>query len=236
MNLFVLFFTTAQAAQGPGMWLRLDGDSSTLSTSLQIVLLLTVLSFLPALLLSLTSFTRLVIVLHLLRQGLGTQNMPPNTVLIGLALFLTFFIMAPAGEQIHREAILPVLEGDMAVEEAIGRAFVPLREFMRKQTREKDLTLFLRAAKAPRPKSFEDIPASVLIPAFLLSELDTAFRIGFILFLPFMVIDLVVAVLLLSMGSFQMPPIIVSLPLKILLFVLVDGWNLAVGTLIQSFA
>lgn len=226
---------TSPSAANPS-WLSVTGDASALSTPLQIVILLTVLSFLPALLMSMTSFTRFIIVFNLLRQGLGTQSMPPNPVLIGLSLFLTLFIMSPSLETIHRAAVVPVLEQEIGAEEGLTRALVPLRAFMRKHTREKDLLLFLKAAGSQRPVSFDEIPTRVLIPAFMISELETAFRIGFILFLPFLVIDMVVATVLLSMGTFQMPPVVVSLPVKILLFVLVDGWSLVVGSLLQSFA
>ncbi len=206
-----------------------------MSTPIQIVIFLTLLSFLPALLVSVTSFTRFIIVFNLLRQGLGTQSMPPNPVLIGLSLFLTGFIMSPVLERIHRESVTPVLEEEISMEEGLSRALVPLREFMGRHTREKDLILFLRESGNQRPVSIDDVPSMVLIPAFMVSELETAFRIGFILFLPFLVIDMVVATVLLSMGTFQMPPVVVSLPVKILLFVLVDGWSLVIGSLLQSF-
>lgn len=234
----MMFFTPLAAATGSASnipFLPLDPESS-LSTPLQIIILLTLLSFLPALLMSMTSFTRFIIVFTLLRQGLGTQGMPPNPVLIGLSLFLTFFVMSPVIEEIHREAVTPVLENQIGAEEALDRAQIPLRAFMRKHTREKDLAVFLKASVTPRPTNFDDVPSKVLIPAFMVSELETSFRIGFVLFLPFIVIDMVVATLLLSMGTFQMPPVVVSLPLKILLFVLVDGWSLVVGSLIKSFA
>lgn len=224
------------APGGNPLWFSLNASGETaLSTPLQIVILLTVLSFLPALVMSMTSFTRLIIVFNLLRQGLGTQTMPPNPVLIGLSLFLTVFIMSPAIDTIHREAVGPVLEQEIGVDEGLTRALKPLREFMRGHTREKDLLLFLQASGSQRPVSFEEVPTRVLIPAFMISELETAFRIGFILFLPFLVVDMVVATVLLSMGTFQMPPVVVSLPVKILLFVLVDGWSLVVGSLLRSF-
>ena len=216
-------------------FLPIGGDPSTLSTPLQIVVVLTLLSFLPALLLSMTSFTRLIIVFNLLRQGLGTQTMPPNQVLVGLSLFLTFFIMSPVADRVHQEVVIPVMEQKIDAGEALSRALVPLRDFMKQHTREKDLALFVRAARLSAVGSFEDIPSRVLIPAFMVSELETAFRIGFVIFLPFLVIDMVVATVLLSMGTFQMPPVVVSLPLKILLFVLVDGWSLVIGSLLQSF-
>lgn len=217
------------------MWLPLGADPTTLSTPIQIVVLLTVLTFLPAILMSMTSFTRLIIVFNLLRQGLGTQSMPPNPILVGLSLFLTAFIMTPALETIHRDAIVPVLDQEIDAAEGLERAMAPLREFMKLHTREKDLMIFLRASGASQPATFDDVPTRVLVPAFMISELETAFRIGFVLFLPFLVVDMVVATVLLSMGTFQMPPVVVSLPVKILLFVLVDGWSLVVGSLLTSF-
>ncbi len=217
------------------MWLPLGADPTTLSTPIQIVVLLTVLTFLPAILMSMTSFTRLIIVFNLLRQGLGTQSMPPNPILVGLSLFLTAFIMTPALETIHRDAIVPVLDQEIDAAEGLERAMAPLREFMKVHTREKDLMIFLRASGASQPATFDDVPTRVLVPAFMISELETAFRIGFVLFLPFLVVDMVVATVLLSMGTFQMPPVVVSLPVKILLFVLVDGWSLVVGSLLTSF-
>jgi flagellar biosynthetic protein FliP len=219
-----------------GGLLPLDGEAAALSTPLQIVLFLTILSFLPALLVSVTSFTRFIIVFNLLRQGLGTQSMPPNPVLIGLSLFLTLFVMTPVADRIYDEALKPALEEEIDAEQALSNGVAPLREFMQRHTRSKDLMLFLQASGTQRPHSFDEIPTRVLVPAFMVSELETAFRIGFILFLPFLVIDMVVATVLLSMGTFQMPPVIVSLPLKILLFVLVDGWSLVVGSLLKSFA
>lgn len=227
--------TTGAPAGGTALWLPVGGDPVTLSTPVQIVVVLTVLTFLPAILMSMTSFTRLIIVFNLLRQGLGTQGMPPNPVLVGLSLFLTVFIMSPVLETIHHDAVVPVLDQEIDAAEGLDRAMAPLREFMRGHTREKDLRIFLRASGATKPNSFEDVPTSVLVPAFMISELETAFRIGFVLFLPFLVVDMVVATVLLSMGTFQMPPVVVSLPVKILLFVLVDGWSLVVGSLLTSF-
>ncbi len=161
--------------------------------------------------------------------------MPPNPILVGLSLFMTFFVMAPVGDQIYRDAVAPAVAGELPVDAAIERAIPPLRGFMKKHTRQKDLALFLRSAKLPQPATFDDIPTRVVVPAFILSELDTAFRIGFVIFLPFLVIDMVVATVLLSMGTFQMPPVVVSMPLKLLLFVLVDGWNLVVSSLLSGF-
>jgi flagellar biosynthetic protein FliP len=205
------------------------------SVPIQILLFLTFLTFIPAILISVTSFTRITIVFHFLRQALGTTEAPSNQIVIGLALFLTFFIMGPVWDQINQEALQPMLTGSITQPEALDKAVKPLRNFMMKYTREKDLALFLSIAKKPRPKNSEDIPTSVMIPAFMISELKTSFQIGFVLFLPFLIIDMVVATVLLSMGMMQLPPVMVSMPFKILLFVMVDGWNLVVGSLVKSF-
>jgi flagellar biosynthetic protein FliP len=211
------------------------GGGTQWSLSIQTLLLLTSLSFLPALLLMMTSFTRIVIVMSLLRQAIGTQTSPPNQVVVGLALFLTFFIMAPVADKIYTDAYLPLSENKISFPEALERGSVPLRGFMLKQTREAELTLFTKIAKQPKPASAEQVPMRVLIPAFVTSELKTAFQIGFIVFIPFLIIDMVVASVLMSMGMMMMSPVIVSLPFKIMLFVLVDGWNLLIGSLVQSF-
>lgn len=220
-----------------GVEIRIGGGAGkdNLTTPLRILLLLTVLSVVPAILVSVTSFTRLIIVSHFLRQALGTQTMPPNQVLIGLSLFLTFFIMQPVGERINQEALQPMLNGKITEMQALDQACVPLRQFMLRYTREKDLALFLNIAKEPRPRDQRDLSMRIVIPSFMISELKTAFQIGFVLFIPFLVIDMVVAAILLSMGMMQLPPIIISTPFKILLFVMVDGWNLVVGSLVKSF-
>lgn len=210
-------------------------EPATLSLSLQILFLLTVLSLAPAFMVMVTSFTRLVVVFSFLRHALGMQQMPPNQVLIGLALFLTFFIMAPVWQEIHHQALTPYLEHRLEAEEAVQRATEPLRQFMFKQTREKDLSLFISIMKTPRPRTAQDVPTTALIPAFMISELKTAFEIGFLLYMPFLVIDMVVASVLLSMGMMMLPPVMISLVFKILLFVLVDGWNLIIGSLVRSF-
>jgi flagellar biosynthetic protein FliP len=206
-----------------------------LSRSLLIFLSITALSLAPALVVMVTSFTRLVVVFSFLRHALGTQSMPPNQVLIALSLFLTFFIMAPVWHDIQSSAVQPYVDQKLTGEEAFQRGLQPLKTFMCKQTREKDLALFLSIMKAPRPKNFQDIPMSAVIPAFMISELRTAFEIGFLLFLPFLIIDMVVASVLLSMGMMMLPPVMISLVFKILLFVLVDGWNILVGSLVKSF-
>ena len=214
--------------------MNIEGVGSV-SAPLQVVIVLTLLSFLPAALVVMTSFTRLVIVFHFLRQALGTQEMPPNQVLIGLTLFLTAFIMAPVADRINERALQPALAGQMSVGDALVEAAPPLRDFMLKQTREADLQLFVELSGAPRPKQPADLPMRVVIPAYAASELKTGFQMGFFLFVPFLLIDLVVSTTLLSMGMLQLPPAMVSLPFKLLLFVMVDGWNLLVASLVRSF-
>ncbi len=203
---------------------------------LQVLLLLTILSVAPALLLMLTSFTRLVVVFSLLRHALGTQQTPPNQVLIALSLFLTFFIMSPVFKEAYNGAIRPYLENEIGEEELFREAIKPFRKFMLKNTREKDLALFVRIRGEERPRTPEDVSTLSLIPAFMISELRTAFEIGFLLYIPFLIIDMVVSSVLLSMGMLMLPPMMVSLPLKLLLFVLVDGWNILIGSLVKSFA
>jgi len=205
------------------------------STTLQLLFILTVLSLAPAILVMVTSFTRIIVVLGLLRQALGTQQMPPNQVLIGLALFLTFFIMAPTYTDVNRQALQPYLQKQITHGQAFDRALVPIRGFMFKQTREKDLGLFVYMSKITPPHGPDDVPTHVLIPAFMISELKTAFQIGFIIFIPFLIIDMVIASALMSMGMLMLPPIFISLPFKIILFVLADGWYLVVGSLVRSF-
>ena len=217
--------TSSPAAGGGTQW----------SLSIQTLLLLTSLTFIPALVLMMTSFTRIIIVFSLLRHALGTQTSPPNQVLVGLALFLTFFIMAPVGDRIYAEAYVPLSENRISFQQALETGAVPLRAFMLKQVRDADLATFTKVAKQPKPAKVEDIPMRVLIPAFVTSELKTAFQIGFIVFIPFLIIDMVVASVLMSMGMMMMSPVIVALPFKIMLFVLVDGWNLLIGSLVLSF-
>lgn len=205
------------------------------STTLQLLLLLTILSLAPAILIMLTSFTRIIIVLSFVRTGLGTQSMPPNQVLVGLALFLTFFVMSPVLTEINDTALQPYLEEEITQQEALDRAASPMKEFMAKHTREKDLALFYSYQGLDKPSSVEEIPLTSLIPAFAISELKTAFQIGFIIFIPFLIIDMVVASTLMAMGMMMLPPVMISLPFKILLFILVDGWNLIVESLLMSF-
>jgi len=228
------------AQQGPsdavlGIVLDRAGGSTQIGVALQIFLLITVLSLAPALLIMLTSFTRIVIVLSVLRQAIGTHQIPSNQIVIGLALFLTFFIMTPVWQDVNEQALKPYLGKTITSEEAIERAVKPLRSFMVKQTREKDLALLVDIAKMERPKNITEIPTSVLIPSFIISELKTAFQMGFMLYLPFLIIDMVVASVLLSMGMMMLPPIMISLPFKLILFVLADGWNIIVGSVVKSF-
>lgn len=212
-----------------------NSSPENVSTSVKLVLMLTVLSLAPSILILMTCFTRIVIVLSFVRTALATQQMPPNQVLIGLSLFLTFFIMAPTMQQVNEEALTPLFNEEINLEQAYEKASVPFKEFMSAHTRQKDLALFLEYSKAEPPKSVEDIPLTSLVPAFAISEIKTAFQIGFMIFIPFLVIDMVVASILMSMGMMMLPPVMISLPFKILLFVLVDGWYLVVKSLLQSF-
>ena len=228
---------SAQPAPLPNISLNIGGnaDQGKAATVVQLLLILTVLSLAPALLMMVTSFTRIIIVLSLVRNALGVQQMPSNQIIIGLALFLTFFIMAPVWQQVNEEALKPYYEDRINGEEALALASTPVKNFMLKQTREKDLALFVKLSKEKRPEKPMDITLPVLIPAFVISELKTAFQIGFLIFLPFFIIDIVVASILLSMGMMMLPPIMISLPFKLLLFVLVDGWYLIVESLVRSF-
>ena len=205
------------------------------SVTVQIILLLTVLTLAPAIIIMLTSFTRIIVVLSFIRHAIGTQQMPPNQLLIGLALFLTFFIMTPTLNEVNSQALRPYLDGEISQSDAVKRGLVPIRKFMLDHVREKDLALFVRLSGIPQPGNPDDLPTTVIIPSFVISELRIAFQMGFVLFLPFLIIDMVVASVLMSMGMMMLPPIMVSLPFKILLFVLVDGWNLLVQSLITSF-
>ena len=213
----------------------MDGTPEQIGVVLKIFLLLTVLSIAPSILIMMTSFTRIVIVLSVLRQAIGTRQLPPNQIVVGLSLFLTFFIMTPIWQEINKEALKPYLEEKIGQQEALERAFKPIRKFMFKQTREKDLALLLDIADIKRPNNTDDVPTSVIIPSFMISELKTAFQIGFMLYIPFLIIDMVVASILLSMGMMMLPPIMISLPFKLMLFVLADGWYLIVGSLVKSF-
>jgi len=211
------------------------GSGEHVSTSVQIVALLTLLSLAPAILITLTAFVRIVIVLSFLRQAVGTQSMPPNQVIVSLALFLTFFVMLPTLREMQEKALAPWQRAEIADTEALGRAYDPLRRFMLRQTREKDLALFVGATGAARPQNPDDVPPQALLPAFLISELKTAFQMGFLIYVPFLILDMVVASVLTSMGMITLPPVLISLPFKLMLFVLVDGWNVLTGSLVQSF-
>jgi len=227
----------AQTLPIPTLKIGIGESKSPEETSIliQILFLLTILSLAPAILIMMTSFTRIVIVLSFLRHALGIQQMPPNQILIGLALFLTFFIMTPVWQPVRENAVVPFMAKKISQEQAIEEALKPIRKFMFKQTREKDLALFIHMAKIPKPKKMEDVPTASLLPAFMISELKTSFQMGFLLYLPFLIIDMVVSSVLLSMGMMMLPPVMISLPFKVLLFVLVDGWYLVVGSVVKSF-
>jgi len=246
MNLRLIYFvficlaifpSLLEAAEIPTLSLSLgnSGDPDDWFTGLKIIMGLTVLTLAPSILVMMTSFTRILVVFAFLRQALGTQQAPPNQILIGLALFMTVFVMMPVWQKIDTQALTPYLNEDISQTEAFEKAKSPLRSFMLEQTREEDLILFLEAARVDKPESPESTPMHVLIPAFVISELRTAFQIGFLIYIPFVVLDLVVASVLMSMGMMMLPPVMISLPLKIILFVLVDGWHLIAASLLQSF-
>lgn len=214
---------------------RAEGPEDV-AIALEVIALLTILTLAPAILILMTSFTRVVIVFHFLRQAIGTQSTPPNQVLISLALFITFFIMKPVWQDVYQNALNPYMEEKITHVEAFERAQVPLKKFMLANTREKDIGLFVKLSKTDRPRTKDDLSLIVLVPAFVISELQTAFIIGFVIYVPFLILDMVVASVLLSMGMMMLPPVMISLPFKLMLFVLVDGWNLVVGSLIRSFS
>jgi flagellar biosynthetic protein FliP len=215
--------------------LNSDSEETTLSGTLQVLLLITVISIAPSILVMVTSFTRIIVVLHFVRVAVGTQSSPPNNVLIGLSLFLTVFIMSPVFSEIKNNAIDPLNSGEITTEEALSSAVEPLREFMLNQVREEDLRLFMDIAEIDTVSDASEIPITVIIPAFIISELRAAFIIGFLIYIPFIVIDMVVSSVLMSMGMMMLPPTTISMPFKILLFVLADGWNLIIGQLVNSF-
>jgi flagellar biosynthetic protein FliP len=227
----------AAAVTIPKIDIGISGASTPkdVSATIQIFLLLTVLTLAPAILMLMTSFTRIVIVLSFLRQALGSQQIPPNQILIGLALFMTFYLMTPVGTEIYDKAWKPYVDNKITLEQSMKEAIKPLRTFMFKQTREKDLALFIFLSKSPRPKTQADVPTGALIPAFVISELKTAFTVGFLIYVPFLIIDMVVASTLMSMGMMMLPPVMISLPFKLLLFIMVDGWHLISRALIVSF-
>ncbi len=239
--LLLLAGPALQAAQAAGGLPNVSIDfgkapqGPALSSTLQAVLLLSVLTLAPTILMTATCFTRMIVVMHFLRQGLGTQQTPSNQVLISLALVLTFFVMGPTAREINQSVLQPLQRNELSTDQAMDRTAAPLKVFMLRHTRKKDIALFLRMAKAPAPKTKADVPLEVLLPAFMISELKTAFEIGFMIFLPFLVVDMVVASVLMSMGMMMLPPVMVSLPFKVLLFVLVDGWYLIVGSLVKGY-
>ena len=238
MNYWVLNTLLAAAPQAQST-VKLDMTSTNgqvqMTMPVQIMILLTLLSFLPAIIISLSSFTRIIIVFHFLRQALGTQEAPSNQILIGLALFLSFFIMNPTLTAMYNNAYEPWSKGEIDQDQAIERGTAPLKQFMLRSTREKDLRLFVDMSGGPKPNGPDDLPMRAVMPAFMISEIKTAFQIGFVLFLPFLVIDMVVSSVLLSMGMMQLPPVMVSLPFKVLLFIMVDGWGLVVSSLVKSY-
>ncbi|MFW5962087.1 MAG: flagellar type III secretion system pore protein FliP [bacterium] len=231
----------ANEFQLPNINLEIDSNSGAeseegdLVLSLRILLGLTILSLAPAILILVTSFTRIVIVLSLVRQALATQTMPPSQVIIGLAIFLTIFIMAPVWQSVNVDAIQPYINQEISMEEAYNNGIEPIREFMFKQTREKDIGLFFNISNLKRPQEKNDVPTYILVPAFVISELKTAFQIGFMIYLPFLMIDMVVASILMSMGMLMLPPVMISMPFKLLLFVLADGWYLVIESLVRTF-
>lgn len=228
---------TEDATQPLNLSLTMDtgNDEGTLSGTLQMLLVITVISLAPSILVMMTSFTRIIVVLHFVRTALGLTSTPPNNVLIGLSLFLTVFIMSPVFTKINTEALQPLSEGELTQEEAIEAAMNPLRDFMINQTREQDVQLFLDIANIDSVNDWDDVPTTVIIPAFIISELRAAFIIGFLIYIPFIIIDMVVASTLMSMGMMMLPPTTISMPFKILLFIMADGWNLIIGQLVQSF-
>ena len=232
-----LFFSVYAQSPIPGISISVNPAESPdqVATSLQIVFLLTVLTLAPAILIMTTSFTRFVIVLSFLRQAIGTPQTPSNQIVLGISLFLTLFVMMPVYEEINTNALEPYLDEKITQQDFLNKAGLPIKRFMQQYTREKDLALFVKISKIPRPKNIDEVPIWVVIPAFVVSELKTAFQIGFLLYVPFLVIDMVIASILMAMGMMMMPPIMISLPFKLMLFVLVDGWHLILGSMIKSF-
>ena len=239
---FLTVFGAVSVAEAQGVTLpsvnlgfKTAEDPNEVVNAIKIIIILTILTLAPAILILMTSFTRIIIVLSFLRQAMGTQQMPPNQLLVGLSLFLTFFIMGPAFEEINKNALQPYLAGTIPQEQAMGNALAPIRRFMFNQTRDSDLAMFVKLGRVERPKTRADVPTTVLVPAFIVSELKTAFQIGFMIYLPFLVIDMVTASVLMAMGMMMLPPVIVSMPFKLMLFVLVDGWTLLIGSMVKSF-
>jgi flagellar biosynthetic protein FliP len=239
--MLLVFGASCQTAAQPMSFPRLDigvtptTEPQEVALGLQLLFMLTVLSLVPAILILTTSFTRIVVVLSFVRSGLSIQQLPPNQIILGLALFLTFFIMAPYWNSANEQALQPYLAGEIMVQEALERGAEPLRTFMFQETRDKDLALFIGLADLPRPQDRDEVPTHVLVPAFVISELKTAFEIGFLIYIPFLIIDMVVASILMSMGMLMLPPVMISLPFKLLLFVMVDGWHLVIRSLLETF-
>ncbi len=240
--LLIIFSGNVKAQTNPtiplpsiGIDIKTSDKPEDVSVTLQILFLMTVLSLAPSLLIMTTSYLRTIIVFHFLKNALGTQQMPPGQLLAGIALFITFFVMAPTWNKVYDEAIQPLMDGKIKMQQAYDKGIEPIRQFMFKSTREEDIELFAGLAKLSRPQSRADLPTYILIPAFILSELRIGFIMGFFLFIPFIMVDMIVSSILLSMGMMMIPPMMVSLPFKILLFILVDGWNLVVGSLVRSF-
>lgn len=241
VTLAILLMAGIAAAEPPGLSSVADiglgaAKPGEITTVVQIFLLMTVLSIAPGILIMTTAFTRIVVVLSFLRNAMGTQQAPSNQIIVGLSLFLTFFVMSPVWQQVNSQALQPYKNHEITQKQAVTRAVAPVRKFMFSQTREQDLALFISLSKQPRPRNAGDVPILTIIPAFIISELRTAFQIGFLLYLPFLVVDMVVASVLMSMGMMMLPPVMVSLPFKILLFVMVDGWGLVIGSLVKSFS
>jgi flagellar biosynthetic protein FliP len=233
--LFTLSFGADPVIPTVNLSLSAPDTPQQLVTSLNLLVVLTILVLAPGIIFVMTSFLRLIVVFSFLRQAMGTQQMPPNQILVSLAMILTFFIMEPIGTQSYNEAIKPYLAEQIGYQEAFEKGVAPFKAFMIRNTREKDLALFFRIRKLQNPKNVQDVPLTVAIPAFMISELKTAFQIGFLIYLPFLVIDMVVSSVLMSMGMMMLPPVMISLPFKLLIFVLVDGWNLLIGNLVESF-
>ncbi|MBI4666559.1 MAG: flagellar type III secretion system pore protein FliP [Nitrospinae bacterium] len=236
----VAVFTATAHAQGGGLpTLNISmgetENAGQIATGLKIMILLTVLSVAPSIFITMTSFVRIIVVMHFLRQALGTQTAPPNQVIAGLAIFMTIFIMQPVFSKVYNDAFLPLSQEKIAPEVAYEKAVEPMREFMLNQTREKDLALFVEMARLEAPQTIEDVPTYVVIPAFIISEMRTSFTIGFLIYIPFLVLDMVIASVLMSMGMMMLPPVMISMPFKLMLFVLVDGWYLIAGSLMKSF-
>ena len=236
---FILLFGLPVFAQitypSVNLGFKTTDNPNEVVNAVRIIIMMTVLTLAPAILIMMTGFTRIIIVLSFLRQALGLQQMPPNQLLVGLSLFLTFFVMGPAFTEINTNGVQPFLAGKISQDQAIDATLAPLRKFMFTQTRDADLALFAKLGKLDKPKTRADIPTLVLVPAFIVSELKTAFQIGFIIFLPFLVIDIVTSSILMAMGMMMLPPVVISLPFKIMLFVLVDGWSLIIGSMVKSF-